>query len=161
MIYALSKSAIVFIILLESLSSYIHTGNFNDDTFPRPPLHGAYEVTDFVWQQDTIPPLMATTSQWKRFFIHRQGYFIVQNMTDEMQDFQLDPQENHQLILYDDDGVFLTLDYSIDETDVIGLHGTYQGKSPQVKAKKLPLNDLPLMQPRFHWMIDQYHHSAH
>ncbi|MBL0334556.1 MAG: hypothetical protein IPP73_04285 [Chitinophagaceae bacterium] len=68
---------------------YVKTGNYNDDLDPRPPFHGAWEVTNFIRNNDTLPPILTDKTRWKRVFVHRKGYLIIQGMNDGMQDFKL------------------------------------------------------------------------
>jgi hypothetical protein len=90
LVYALAKAAVISLILYEGLFIYFRTNNFNDDLAARPPLHGAYDVIVFTRNGDTISPLTTDSSRYRRIFIHRQGYFIIQHMNDGMEDFPLE-----------------------------------------------------------------------
>ena len=71
------KILVISLFLAEGLFPYIQSGNFNDDTYPRPKYHGAYSVGENEFGI-------------KRLFIHRHGYLIFQNEQDEFQDFKME-----------------------------------------------------------------------
>lgn len=99
--YRVLKTLIIGVILINSLEMYLSSGNFNDDKAARPPFHGAYEVTQFAINGELIPPSLDFKNRWKRFFVHRLDYFIIQNMKDEMLDYKLKRESEHQLLITD------------------------------------------------------------
>lgn len=102
--YFFSKVSVIVLIFLESTILYLKVGYVNDDMIPRPYLHGGYEVKHFIIGQDTISNNWENDFRWKRLFVHRQGYCILQTMDEKMQDFKLEiDSANHvyQLIDYD------------------------------------------------------------
>ncbi len=70
------KTLVIAFMLLDVLAIFLVTGNFDDNRAERPPLHGAYEVTQFVSNHDTLPSSELVENRWKRVFVHRHGYFI-------------------------------------------------------------------------------------
>jgi hypothetical protein len=150
-IYRLTiKVIVILLIFFETLFPYLFSGNFNDDVSPRNYLHGAYEVTE-INANDSIailPPI-------KRVFIHRRNYFIFQYSDDTMEDFFLEISQVK--------GTFKLTDY---EENIILLHYTYQKDTDelilqskelgwQIHTKALPWKELPLLQPLFHWTVDE------
>ncbi|PKR81918.1 hypothetical protein CW751_00860 [Brumimicrobium salinarum] len=142
------KGIVVLFIFSESLFPYIQSGNYNDDTVPRNPLHGAYEIS--ISKSKGLPE----NFDIKRFFIHRQHYFIFQYADDSMEDYKLEVLEN-QLILTDYDGVKIELEYNYSEDD----------KSLEIKSEVfgwtiygegLNWRKMPLMEEDFHWSLDNY-----
>ncbi len=98
--YVFLKVLFIALILTETLYPFVKTRNFNDDQFPRPPYHGAFEVLSFVNNGDTLPH--ENLNRWKRCFFHRQGYFIVQFSDDTMKDYPCDFDTiSGKLVLYD------------------------------------------------------------
>jgi uncharacterized membrane protein YphA (DoxX/SURF4 family) len=155
-IYLLAKFLIVAIIILDPLSLYLKSGNFNDDAFPRPLMHGAYDVTLFVKNSDTLLPLQNDTLRWKRVFIHRRGYFITQGMNDEMEDYSLDNYiEGKKLIIMNYDGSVKTFfNYEKTSDSTFSLNGKLRGDSLTIHLRKIDLGKLPLNDVGFHWTID-------
>ena len=93
--------------------------------------------------------------RWKRFFIHRQGYFIVQFMNDSMKDYKLEYDDVNKKLILQSGGTFKNeLSYSTKEKNII-LNGNFLGKELHINAAQLDLNDLPLLKKDFHWTVDQ------
>ncbi len=152
----ITKLTIVALLLTETLLPYIRSGQYNDDTAPRPFLHGAYMVTDFVRNGDTIPPLLSDTQRWKRFFIHRRYYAIIQGMGDDMTDFALayDTAHHSLLLTSERDTTQLVLQYELPDDSTLFLHTVLNGDSIDLQCKKLDWRRTPLMQRPFGWTID-------
>ncbi len=83
------KAIVIIGLLAESCYPYLNSRNFNDDRAARPLLHGVYEIKTFIFNGDTLPPLTSDTARWRRIFIHRDGYCIIQDMQDQMQDYKI------------------------------------------------------------------------
>ncbi|MGB4775582.1 MAG: hypothetical protein WBP45_10440 [Daejeonella sp.] len=155
-LYVIGKIVLIVYMVGAVLSDYVIANNFNDDQVPRPLFHGAYEVNVFVKNQDTIPPLLTDQYRWRRFFIHRRGYAIIQSMNDEMQDYELgyDIVNNQLLIKNYEDGKVQKLNYTQPNDSVLFLIGKIEKDSLKIELKKIPFEKLPLLQPGFHWTID-------
>jgi uncharacterized membrane protein YphA (DoxX/SURF4 family) len=144
------KAIVVLLFFAETLSPYLRTGHYNDDTAPRNYLHGAYEVTEIKANNTTVilPPV-------KRIFIHRRNYFIFQYADDTMEDFFLEISQVK--------GTFKLTDY---EENSIVLHFTYLEDIGElnlwsdeigwyIHTKTLSWKELPLLRPLFHWTVDE------
>ena len=69
------------LIALEALWPALRSGNWNDDTAARPPLHGAYAVLDQAPEsRGGLPPA-------RRLLLHRAGYFVLQDSSERMHPF--------------------------------------------------------------------------
>lgn len=144
-LYFSVKTVVVFTLLAETLTPYIKSGNYNDDQAARPLFHGAYQVKDQAINSDR---------QWKYFFIHRRGYFIVQYTNDEMMDYDLAYDTlNHQLVLTGFDSTEFILSYKIRQNNFF-LEGILDQDTIRVKGEKQELDQLPLLQKEFGWTID-------
>ncbi len=146
------KSAFIAILLLESLFPYLASGVYNDDNAPRPYLHGAYEVT-----QITLPDLSVETPKIKRVFIHRRNYFILQYEDESLEDFQLviDPlKQEFKLTDYDEKEHILMYTYNAQKKELI-LYFSPQKGGMTVYLKALDWQNLPALQPLFHWTVDE------
>ncbi|MGV3631602.1 MAG: hypothetical protein ACO1O6_10355 [Bacteroidota bacterium] len=78
---------LLFYIFFESTFLAFSTGNFNDDTFPRPEYHGAYEILDEATGRLEQALGLENGQEIRRVFIHRQAYLVVQTTQDEFIDF--------------------------------------------------------------------------
>ncbi|TND01485.1 MAG: hypothetical protein FD123_4256 [Bacteroidetes bacterium] len=158
LLYSLAKALVIALILYETLLLYFLAGNFNDDKSPRPPFHGAYDVKVFVIDNDTLPPLLTDSMRFRRVFIHRQGYFIVQKMNDAMTDFKMDYVPGDNMISLTE-GNKIKAQFEITETEngrYLYFEGKYEGTEMKIRAKKIDLSKLPALQKGFHWTIDDY-----
>lgn len=169
-----AKGAMIVLILFESLSRHAAAGNFNDDAAPRPPLHGAYQVTTFAAEgkaegteegkteegrkegEEGTPP----SASWKRIFVHRRGYLIIQTADETMHDYELRPDTARKIMTLTDpaSGRRSRLHYRLhrgpDSTAVLELRGELNGDSVAATARMLDLNTLPLLRGEFHWTTD-------
>jgi len=157
--YSVGKSFVILLLLVDVLFPYFKANNFNDDLAPRPFLHGAYEVSLFAVNQDTIPPLLTEQSRWKHFFVHREGYFITENMQEQMQDFPLQINSHTQEMILKEElsGRQLIFQYNYSPTDsLLQLKGSFQNNSIHIEAQQIDLQQLPLLQKNTNWTIDDY-----
>jgi hypothetical protein len=147
------KGIILLFFGVESLLPYIQTANFNDDTFARPSLHGAYRICSVVQFGQKIP---IHQFQYKRFFIHRDNYLIFQSQQDEMTDLAFDLNlKNNTIVTHDYAMHDETIDFSYNESaKTLTLifkrnHGilTLTGKAENWKQ-------LPLLRNQFHLTVD-------
>lgn len=135
---------------------YVRTGNYNDDRYPRPPFHGAYSVNRFIINHDTIPPLTTDTQRWRRVFIHRRGYLIIQSMDDQMHDYNFLPDTSKQewFIQKDITNEKIIFDYRATSDSILQLHTITHGDTLQIELQKIDWRKLPLLQNEFNWTID-------
>jgi len=83
------KSGVIIMILIEGLFPYVVSGNWNDDAVKRPKFHGAYRVESNQYGIEKL-------------YIHRAGYFIVENKIGEKEDFQMElDSTNREIVLWD------------------------------------------------------------
>lgn len=148
------KLVLVCSILADALYPYISSGNFNDDKVSRPLFHGAYRVDDNPrgsWG-------LGNPYQWKRVFIHRQGYFIAENRSEQMKDYQLKYDTLRQELLLNDyeQREDHLLRYSILNDSTLSIQGRWKNDSIAVLLRQIDLEELPLLQKEFHWTIDEY-----
>lgn len=155
-VMVLLKIVIIWMILFESLGPYFVANNFNDDQQQRPPFHGAYEVASFVENGMAYPPLVGYVFRWKRAFVHRRGYFIVQTMDDKMQDyhFRYDIEQQLFSLEHTGDGTTYYLNYTRPESTTLLLEGDLGEGVVQIRLEQLDLEKLPLLQDEFYWTID-------
>ncbi|MBE8724484.1 hypothetical protein [Flavobacterium hungaricum] len=148
------KGIVIFFIFIEVLFPSFQQHNFNDDTISLIPFHGAYEVVK-IKNDETHQN--AINLQIKRIFIHKNNYLIFQYTDDTMEDFYLKIDETrNQFTLINYDGTKIKLQYNYSQTSK-----TLQILLPEmgivIYTKVLPWKKLPLLQPLFHWTVDEIH----
>lgn len=140
------KALFLSIILLEALSPFLLTGNFNDDYTQRPFLHGAYTITNNSYE----------TTPYRRLFIHRKGYIIFQDQNELMTDYQLTIKKD-QFILTDYSLNEQVLNYKYDvKNQLLELDYFHQGKKYQLRCKSLNWKSLPVLKSNFHWFVNEF-----
>ena len=142
--YSIAKSLVIGLILFESLGGYFETSNFNDDTYPRPYLLGAYSVS-----QKSIDG----GENIKRVFFHRKQYFIIQYVDDQFESYELKFSEDMKtLILTDDIERQYILGFQYDETkQELSLAGKLANRYLYIITQKEELQDLPFFKDQFSW----------
>ncbi|MCV2485141.1 hypothetical protein OD917_09420 [Flavobacterium sp. SH_e] len=147
------KAILLLFIFMECLFPYIQKGNFNDDNSPRNPLHGAYEVVKI---EEMITAKSTLNLHLKRIFIHRNDYLIFQYADDAMEDFYLETNSPNELTLKNYNGQKIKLEYKYSK-DLKRLELYSSELGLKIHSKSLPWKKLPLLQPLFHWTVDEIH----
>ena len=72
---------------------------------PKPPLWGIYEVTTFVKNRDTLPPLITDTLRWRKFIISSAGRASLLLMNDSVRsyDCKVDTLKKSMILYLDAD----------------------------------------------------------
>jgi hypothetical protein len=143
-------------LVLNGMFPFIIAGNFNDDLAQRPELHGAYDINQFVLNGDSLEPRSSEKERWKRFFVHRRGYFIVQDMQDKMKDYKLKINDSNTILeITDPQNTNLNYRLQIHRNgDSIRLQGNFLGKDIYLEALRIDLKKLPISRDNFHWMVN-------
>ena len=157
LVYLLCKTFVICFMVTDALWMYAAANNFNDDAAARPLFNGAYEVTVFIRNKDTLAPLTTDSLRWKRVFIHRRGYFITQNMKDETQDYKLEyDTANHFLLIEEyNDKIKRFLKYELFNGNLFTLRGKRGNDSLEIRLKKIDMQNLPLLKNEFNLTIDE------
>lgn len=153
--YIILKIFVVAYMLLSTLAPYISENNYNDDNAARPLFHGAYSVPVFIRNKDSLP-LLLNTLRWKRAFVHRKGYFITQDMYDEMQDYALITDTIHHTFTLTNttSQQSFKLNYTAMPDGIIKLNGIINNDTLSVLLQTIDLKGLPVLQQEFHWTSD-------
>jgi hypothetical protein len=125
------RGLLLALLLLETAGPFIQTGYLNDDTAPRPLLHGAYALV----------PQSGTKAHLRRLFIHRRGYFITEDATGHFRDYRLHYAPGRLLL---GSTPPQTLYYHSDSAGLL-LTGRIGPDSGQWRAQALPWRQLPLL----------------
>jgi hypothetical protein len=134
------KAFVVVLVLGESVGPYIVRNNFNDDTAPRPFLHGAYSLDN-------------NRLNYKNLFIHRDGYLIFQTMDDEFIDVKvsINPLTNEmRLTNYDLQTVVWRYTFDAPKKKL----SLTTGNGEILIGTSVDWRKLPLLRNQFHWTVD-------
>ncbi len=146
--YSLLKSIAVMIILFEACYVHLRNGNLNDDAFARPPLHGAYEVLSGEALEGELQPDYWSGS--RRFFFHRDGYFIAQSKDENsFEDYYCRVDTLNRSIQISSDRKRAPATFTFKECgDTLQMWNT----SARYTLKKIDLSQLPLLKHRIHFI---------
>lgn len=155
-IYYGLKTLLLVLIVADAFFMYVSTGNFNDDNAPRPTLHGAYNVIDFVKNGNQLEP--SNQESWKRMFVHRRGYLITQTQDEQMHDYQLHVDTTQKLLQLTNyvDKSTSTLAYFEANDSTLVMQGVFFGDTLQMALRKLDWRNLPAIRSEFGFTIDSY-----
>jgi hypothetical protein len=144
-----TKTVVLIGICFEVLFPFLKTGNFNDDTAPRPLYHGAYQVESVIIGTDMLSPQSANI---ERIVIHRDNYLIFQDTNDKFEDFYFEFNSTHSKIrVIDYNQKIQNFDISYNpNTQIL----TLKNEQQQIICKALPWKKMALLQPLFHWTVD-------
>ena len=134
------KVFVVAVLLFEAVHPFMRSK-------PRPlPLTGAYAVI----QEDSTP------QQVKRFFIHPDGFLIFQYASDSMQDYRLSIDTGtSRMFLVDYQKQAFELGFHFNAADsVMEIRFPPGENSRSIRGKALDWEQLPALQPAFHWTIE-------
>lgn len=155
-LYAFAKATLISLLLIEVLWGYFKINNFNDDLAQRPFLHGAYELVELYKNGEKQPLLWTNKNLWKRVFIHRQGYFIVQYMDDQLKDYKLSYNLEKQLLFLNGQE---ELKYNLslkNEKTILELSGIIAKDTINIRTEYQAWRKLPAVQNACYWTIDAY-----
>jgi len=124
---------------------------------PKPALYGIYEVEEFVWNNDTLPPLKTDTIRWDKLVVDKYSTVIYymngkksyyKNSTDTI-------TSNLILSSYNDDSSknYHDLLYSTKDS-LFYLDGRKDQDSLRVKFSIKKREDFLLLNRGFHWVND-------
>ena len=150
------KSVIIIWLLAGTLAPYLASGNLNDDRASRPVFHGAYEVSSFVHNGDTLPPLLTDPYRWRRVFVHRRDYLVIQGMDGTMQDFQFvaDTVSHTWRIREEGSDWSAELAYREPAPGLIQIRARLGGDSVYALLTRLETEKLNLFRNEFSWTMD-------
>jgi hypothetical protein len=154
--YRFLKTTTIGLLFCEGLVPYLRSGNLNDDAQTRPFLHGAWQVDSFRLNDEERAPLLTDDLRWKKVFVHRQHYFIVQGMNDSMYSCELvyDTLNQKLYITPEGDSLTIPLQYRLLNDSTLLLDGPLYGGDAQLRLHALPWHRLPALQKEFSWTVD-------
>lgn len=128
------------------------------DKREKPVLYGIWEITTFIKNSDTIPPLLTDTDRWRRLIISYKERASIQVMNDSMvrTSFIVDTT-NAKIYIAAKEGVDDVLTYTLSgkDRDMLYLEGVSKGDSLKIFLKAKDLRTFELTNRGFHW-INEY-----
>lgn len=128
------------------------------DAAPRPPLYGIYDVSTFVRNNDTLPPLKTDSIRWNKLIISYNGGATVKLINDSTRRYVFKPDTvARKIIMYPvtDTSYKAALTYTIPEKDIYEIRGRYKTDSLYIRLKKFDLNNFLLVKRGFNWINER------
>ena len=128
------------------------------DKREKPPLHGIWETTTYIQNNDTIPPLLTDKNRWRRLIISYKERASIQAMNDSIMytSFIVDTTKS-KVYINSNQGVDDVLTYQfLDNTQQqLQLEGVHNGDSVKIHLKAKDLSKIRLINRGFHW-VNEY-----
>lgn len=152
-----ANKAIVIVIagfiIIATLVPYFQTGNFNDDIYKRPIFHGAYDVKEQIFFDYETGERREPVVRWKRCFVHRRGYFIVQDANDAMESFEIKVDTLCKQFFLSQDSLVGRFNYLLHK-DTMLIEGNIYKDSINVTLAKINLDSLPLNRYKLRYIAE-------
>ena len=132
--------------------------SYGDKAVLKIPMFGIYDITKFVKNKDTLPPLATDSLQWKQLNIVYANNAIIKMMNDSLERYSFTPdtvQKTVDLFAYSNTLYKSTLHYYNPDSTHLILTGRLKDDSVYIVMQKLDLNKLRLINRGFHW-INEY-----
>lgn len=123
----------------------------------KPELFGLYEVTNFVVNQDTIPPLLSHKTRWRYVFIDRPSSIQVSRMNKSRYGLnsEIDTLKNKiKLTEYNDSTLVYNLNFQKTDSTLI-LNGIFRKDTIFCETKRLDKKDFRLTSRGFNWINER------
>ncbi len=130
----------------------------------KPPLYGIYEVTTFVRNGDTLPPLATDSTRWRRLVLDQLNTVTTMNDSVLLLEAEVDtakgaialtPRRNTGVRFMADSSARFTLTYQRPDADRLTLAGVMQGDTIWAELVRRDEKEFLLLQRGFHW-INEY-----
>jgi hypothetical protein len=124
------------------------------DLAPKPPLHGIWNVDDFVVDGTPRPPLLTDEIRWRRMIFSRSGSMVIQSMGGSRQRYGLDlsTERKTMAVTKGDDPTWRSgLTYRQPGPKLLTVEGTFDGHKIQARLSREEPQFL-LTTRGFHWI---------
>ena len=126
--------------------------NYGDEGNQKKPLFGIYDVTKFVRNKDTLPPLATDTLQWKQLNLAFNDYATIKMMNDSLKRYNFIVNSTINTVTlfeYSHPGYKSILYYFKPDATHLILAGKLKDDSVYILMKKI---DIRLINHGFHWI---------
>lgn len=148
------KWTFIALILYNSID---YTTNLYNTRQQKPELYGLYQVTNFVANQDTIPPLLSHETRWRYIFIDRPNTIQFSRMNKSRYGLysKIDTIDKKiSLTEFNDSTLVHTFDFKKTDSTLI-LSGIFRKDTIFCETKRMDKKDFRLTSRGFNW-INEY-----
>ena len=144
---------------LMASQGYSRERSFGDKR-EKPELYGIWEVSTFVKNADTLPPLITDHNRWRYLIVDRKGSATIKLMTDKMIWYDFDVNnKNQKLSIYRkvDSTAINTFKFARKDS-IMHLDGVFYGDTLNIHFKAKNLSKIELINRGFHW-VNEFPHN--
>ncbi|MEM6631943.1 MAG: hypothetical protein AAF694_19860 [Bacteroidota bacterium] len=145
---------VVGFILYTQVSRSIDSRKQYGENRSKPPLYGAYEVAQFVRNQDTLAPLLTDTFRWRYLLIDYPNFITVLKVDERMERFtsEIDTvAKTIQLNRRQDTLNKYILNYSQQNQHLV-LKGQLEADTLDISLNLIPVDSFALLNRGFRWV---------
>ncbi|WP_460217739.1 DoxX family protein [Psychroserpens sp. MEBiC05023] len=156
-IFWLKTIALAFIIVGVCITGYISERNLGHKR-EKPFLYGIWEVSQFIKNKDTIPPLITDYKRWRYFVLDHKGKVVIKAMSDKKYAYDISIDSTSQQIkLYRELSEFhdFNFKYKHPNSNYLELEGTLQGDKLKIILSRKDLNNFNLISRGFNWINER------
>lgn len=152
------KCLLIAFTLISNFYNAVSMGKQYGDNAKKPPLYGIYNVSSFVLNNNTLPPLTTDTTRWNKFWISYAGGLNIKTMNDSTKYYpaKIDTLK-HRITVNNpaDTTQVYTLNYSFEKPDLMVLKGNWKKDSVSISLQKTDPKKFRLLSRGFNW-INEY-----
>ena len=157
----------LFVFYAVGYVGYIYMGNVRAyyRPYPKSPLYGIYNVETFAVNNDTIPPMAADTTRWRKVVIYSSDNLQLYKMNDTIswRSCIIDTLAKTLIINQPGKNEGYHMSYATEGKDIVILRARIESRlrfirpfdSLYIKLRRTDEHDLLLMNRGFHW-INEY-----
>ncbi|MCB0630953.1 MAG: hypothetical protein R2824_29240 [Saprospiraceae bacterium] len=149
------KILFIAYVLISNVNSGLQRSKQYGDLASRPPLYGAYLVTNFVLNGDTLPPLMTDDRRWKHLLVdRREGFAFIQFMSGKYgrYNFATDTSARTISMNFQNSAITNNLTYTTRDTGYLHIQGILEKDTVDIDLKK---KGFLLVDRGFHWINER------
>lgn len=137
------RALVLSLMIVEVVYPSVVTGSLNDDSLPRPAFHGAWQIEHH--------------RQLSRFYVHREGYVILENKDGRQADWKVLTSIGRRLQLLDERTGQKSVLYLKQTSSGAEAVWSRNGITDTLEMSQLPYRNLPLFRESVHCFSDEYH----
>jgi hypothetical protein len=124
----------------------------------KPPLYGIYEVTTFIRNKDSLKPLTTDTARWSKLIVSSppgNASIMLTNGSIQNYTFMVDTVKK-QIAMSAKTGspTPYTFAYSLTADSMLVLQGKWHNDSLKINLRQYDINQFPIVNHHFRWIID-------
>jgi hypothetical protein len=122
---------------------------------PKSPLYGIWDVEEFRYDGQTLPPLLTDQTRWRRFITERPNGISFRGMNDSTHGYVVAFNVPKSTIYSTDPKTPLTLIWTRPDAGHLTLEGTISGHQVSARLKRKDESKTNLWGRGFHWVNER------